>query len=90
LLCAVPVVASDTDGTPEVCRNEQTGLLFPVGDAPALRKAVVWMHDHPEEARAMTERGRELCRDMFCAERMVAQLERVYQRALALARADVA
>jgi glycosyltransferase involved in cell wall biosynthesis len=85
LLCGTPVVASDTDGTREACVDHETGLLFPVGDAPALRRAVVWMHDHPEERAAMTERGRTLCLERFSAERMVEELERVYERALALA-----
>lgn len=86
LLTGTPVIASDTDGTSEVCRDMETGLLFPVGDARALRRAVVWMHDHPEEARAMTERGREECRERFSAERMVSELERVYASGLASAR----
>jgi glycosyltransferase involved in cell wall biosynthesis len=85
LLCGTPVVASDTDGTREACLDRETGLLFPVGDAGALREAVVWMHDHPEERAAMTARGTALCRDRFSAERMVEELERVYDRALSMA-----
>lgn len=86
LLCGTPVIATDTDGTPEACRDRETGLLYPVGDANALREAVVWMHDHPDEAAAMTARGTELCREMFSAERMVEALEDVYADALRKAR----
>lgn len=82
LLSGVVVVATDTDGTGEVCRDRETGLLVPVGDAVALRGAIEWVRSHPDEARAMAQRGREACRVAFSAETMVAELERVYADAL--------
>jgi glycosyltransferase involved in cell wall biosynthesis len=86
LLCGVPPVAYDADGTGEVCRDMETGRLVPVGKWEALAAAILWMKDHPRERAAMAERGREECREAFSAERMVAELERVYARALSLAR----
>ncbi|MCC5824448.1 MAG: glycosyltransferase [Planctomycetes bacterium] len=95
LLCAVPVVASDCDGTPEVCldpftdadipTSRMTGRLFPVGDADRLRAAVRWMHEHPDERQRLGEQGRALCARAFSAETMVAELEDVYRAALARA-----
>jgi len=83
MLCAVPVVATDADGTREACLDGETGKLVPVGDAEAIRDAVRWMADHEEERTAMGVRGRELARDEFSAERMVERLEEVYRDALA-------
>jgi glycosyltransferase involved in cell wall biosynthesis len=37
---AVPVIAADSGGTPELIEHERTGLLFPKGDAMALRAAI--------------------------------------------------
>jgi glycosyltransferase involved in cell wall biosynthesis len=89
LLCGVPVVAYDVDGTSEVCRSEPedraTGLLVDTGDIEGLEHAVRWMAEHPAERRAMAERGRAECRERFSAERMLADLEAVYARALAMA-----
>jgi glycosyltransferase involved in cell wall biosynthesis len=85
LLCTVPVVASDVDGTGEVCREMETGRLVPVADTAVLRGAILWMADHPRERAEMAARGREWCRERFSAERMVLDLERVYERSLALA-----
>lgn len=85
LLCGVCPVAYDVDGTGEVCRDGETGRLVPLGDRAALREAVRWLATHPDERRAMAERGRAWCAERFSAERMVADLEAVYQRALALA-----
>lgn len=92
LLCAVPVVASDCDGTPEACLDpftdpgvpeaRMTGRLFPVGDADRLRAGVRWMHEHPEQRRRIGEQGRALCAHAFSAETMVARLEGVYAEAI--------
>ncbi|MFG0307101.1 MAG: glycosyltransferase family 4 protein [Phycisphaerales bacterium JB040] len=82
MLCAVPVVATDADGTREACLDGETGKLVPVGDADAIRDAVRWMADHEDERHAMGARGRELARDEFSAERMVERLEEVYRDAL--------
>lgn len=83
LLCGVPVVAYDVDGTGEVCRDEQTGLLVDTGDIEGLETAVRWMADHPRERLAMAQRGRDDCRERFSAQRMVQELEKVYARAIA-------
>lgn len=92
LLCGVPVVASDCDGTPEACldpftdptvpEGRMTGRLFPVGDADRLRGAVRWMHENPGERERLGRQGRAICARAFSAETMVAELGDVYARAL--------
>ncbi len=87
LLCGVPVVAYDCDGTREACidvmkeAERGTGRLVTVGDRDGLREAVLWMRDHPEARAAMGQRGRAMCAEMFDAEVMVARLEEVYRQA---------
>jgi glycosyltransferase involved in cell wall biosynthesis len=93
LLCDVPVIAYDVDGTAEACLDPQrvgddrsTGLLVAAGDRPGLRRAVEWMAEHPGQRRDMARRGRDLCRDRFSAATMVRELETVYVRALEMAK----
>ncbi len=86
LLTGVCPVAYDVDGTGEVCRDTETGRLVRLGDRVGLRDAIRWLHEHPAERAAMAARGREECRERFSAERMVAELEKVYARAIELAR----
>jgi glycosyltransferase involved in cell wall biosynthesis len=86
LLCGVPVVAYDVDGTREACIQGRTGRLVPLADRARLREAVQWMYDHPDDRRRLAETGRDLCRVRFSAGHMVAELEKVYARALGLAR----
>jgi glycosyltransferase involved in cell wall biosynthesis len=85
LLAGVPVVAYDADGTREACIDGETGLLVPPGNIDRLRESISRMAAHPAARRAMAERGRDMCRDMFSAERMVDDLERVYDRAMEMA-----
>ena len=86
LLCGVCPVAYDCDGTGEVCREMETGRLVPTGDKEKLRDAILWLKDHPRERAEMAERGREECRVAFSAETMMAELEKVYARAIEMAR----
>jgi glycosyltransferase involved in cell wall biosynthesis len=85
LLCGVPVIAYDVDGTKEICLDGQTGYLLQPRDLEGLRKAVKRMYDAPDDRTRMANTGRELCRVRFSAETMVAELEKVYAQALALA-----
>jgi glycosyltransferase involved in cell wall biosynthesis len=97
LLCGVPVVASDCDGTPEACLDpladpsipeaRATGRLFPVGDAQALRSCVRWMCEHPDKRKRLGEQGRAICAHAFSVEAMITGLEQVYEDALAKASA---
>lgn len=82
LLSDVPVVVYDLDGAPEVCIDGQTGRLVPAGDRAALREAIEWMSDHPAERADMAQRGREMCRERFSVEMMIADLQAVYERVL--------
>ncbi len=88
LLCGVPVVASDTDGTPEVCLDARTdpengtGLLVGVGDPHGIHEAIVWMHERPEQRQEIGQRGRAMCERMFSTDAMIEALERVYEDAI--------
>jgi glycosyltransferase involved in cell wall biosynthesis len=57
LACAVPVVVTDLPGLSEIVRDEDCGLVVPVGDAAAMAAAVGSLWSDREEARAMGQRG---------------------------------
>lgn len=85
LLGRVCPVAYDVDGTGEACIEGRTGKLVALGDRDALRGAIVWLYEQPTERAAMAERGRAMCLDRFSTQTMVAELEKVYARALEMA-----
>jgi glycosyltransferase involved in cell wall biosynthesis len=52
--CGLPVVATAVDGTPEIVRDGETGILIPTGDPPALAAALARILDEPEVAARMS------------------------------------
>ena len=54
-----PVVGARTWGVMDVIDDGQDGLLVPFGDVEALSQAFAYLLEHPSEAQAMGQRGRE-------------------------------
>jgi glycosyltransferase involved in cell wall biosynthesis len=85
LALARPVVATAVGGIPEVISDGTHGRLLPPGNPGELAQAIVWMLEHPAEATAMGERGRQRVLADFSAGRMARQTATVYRTALAQA-----
>ncbi|MTD13750.1 glycosyltransferase [Nakamurella sp. YIM 132087] len=56
----LPVVASTSSGIPDIVRHGETGLLVPVGDAPALASSLISVLTDRAMATAMGRAGRQL------------------------------
>jgi glycosyltransferase involved in cell wall biosynthesis len=78
-----PVVATDAGGTATVVDNGETGLLATVGDVGALAAHLDRLARDPELRRQMGELGARRMRERFSTERMVNDVERLYERLLA-------
>jgi glycosyltransferase involved in cell wall biosynthesis len=66
-----PVICSRTRGQVDVLEEGVTGVFVPVGDAAALRAAMLELWNDPDRARAMGEKGRRYIEkyhslDKFC------------------------
>lgn len=83
LALAVPVVATDVGGLPEIIRPFETGLLVPYGQSQAMADAVIWILEHPAEAREMATRGQQVVRREFTAHQMAARTVEVYRKVAA-------
>jgi len=78
MAAAKPVVATDGGGIPEIVQQEVTGLLVPMGDAPAMAAAISRLLGDPQLRRVMGRRGWERVRDHFTLERTVGAIESLY------------
>lgn len=78
-----PVVATNGGGVPEIVVDGVTGLLVPMGDAPAMAEAIEWMLVHPDEARQMGRRGRQRVLQHYTLDQMAEKISGVYSEVLA-------
>jgi glycosyltransferase involved in cell wall biosynthesis len=83
LAAGVPVIATDAGGTATVVDDGETGLLAPVGDIGALASALVRMRDDAELRGRFGEAGRRRMRERFSVDRMVDDVDALYERVLA-------
>lgn len=75
---ALPVVATDVGGIPEVVRPGVNGRLVPPDDSGALADAVVALMDDPAGAAALGRAGRADIERHYTFDRMVEGFEQLY------------
>jgi glycosyltransferase involved in cell wall biosynthesis len=75
-----PIVAYDCDGAGEVCLPNETGFLVPPGGVRELTERLLQLAGDASLRERLGQRGRELVRDSFSVERMVNDLEALYQK----------
>ncbi len=80
MACGKPVVATTVGGIPEVVVHEETGLLVPPRDPPAMAAAMVRLLADRGLRQQMGEAGLARVRTHFSAEAMVQHTLRVYQQ----------
>jgi glycosyltransferase involved in cell wall biosynthesis len=82
MLMGIPVSATAVDGVPELVTHFQTGLLSLPGDPVGLVENIIWLLDNPAEAQRMAKNTEDRVLPAFGAERMVEQIENLYDRLL--------
>jgi len=80
LAAGKPVVAYDCDGAREVCLDNETGFLVPVGDLLSVSDRLEKLLEQPHTRECLGTRGRELVKEWFPTQRMVDDLHALYLR----------
>jgi glycosyltransferase involved in cell wall biosynthesis len=80
--CGRAMIASDVPGCREIVIHEQTGLLFPVDDAPALAAAMEKLAGAPQLRARYASAARNLVVEKFAANIIGAQTVVLYLRLL--------
>ena len=83
LACALPCVASNAGGIPELIEHEKTGLLVARGDAAGLADALQRLADEPAARVRLDRLGRERAERLLDWSLPAARLEALYERTLA-------
>jgi len=79
MAAGLPVVACDVGGNPEAVVDGVTGRLVPPRDPTALASAMAEILADPGKGRSMGEAGRERASEQFSVERMVREIEEMYE-----------
>jgi len=82
LATGTPVIGSDAGGIPEIVRPNETGSLFPAGDAAALAAAIRETLSNREKTAALCRRGRALVESQHSRDHMLDGLDALYRRYL--------
>ena len=80
LLMERPTVASRVGGMPEAVRHEETGILVPPADPPALAAAIERLLADRGEAQRLARAGRALMLERFTLTRTGSDLASLYSR----------
>lgn len=81
----LPVIATRVGGNPELIESGMTGTLVPPADSESLAHAILGYLVDQGTARRHAKAAQHVVRDRFSLERMVANYESLYERALAAA-----
>jgi len=77
-----PVIATDGGALPEIVIPGETGLLVPMGNAPAMAEAMRTLLSDPVRAAAMGAAGRQRVRERFTIAHTVRKMESIYEHLL--------
>ena len=77
-----PVVATRVGGLPDIITDAQTGFLVPPRDPDALAAAVLRVLREPETSVRIGREAQTVARGRFTSERLVSDMESLYQRLL--------
>jgi glycosyltransferase involved in cell wall biosynthesis len=83
--CGRPMVATDVPGCREIVRPDETGLLVPVDDAPALYAAIEKLAATPALRAKFGAAARRLVEEKFSADAIGRQTVDLYRRLVSVA-----
>lgn len=82
LLLGVPTVTTRVGGFTDVVIDGVTGFLASPKNPHSLAAAIAKMLDNPNQAKQMAKEGRQLCADLFDAERTGREVVNIYHNVL--------
>jgi glycosyltransferase involved in cell wall biosynthesis len=79
MMCEKPCIASAVGGTSEAVVHNETGFLVEYGNADELADVISGVLSDPQKAKEMGKKGKEQVLRKFTWERIVTEIEEVYE-----------
>jgi len=76
---AKPVISTRVAAIPEVVEDGRSGILVPPKDVDMLSDAICYLIEHPEEAKRLGQRGRQIIEQRYNLKRYISQHARLYE-----------
>lgn len=78
----IPTVATNVSSIPEIVEDKKTGRLVPIENSQKLAEAISYLLNHPDEAKKMGLRGREVVEKKFKIDRMIDNFEMIFLQSI--------
>lgn len=82
MACARPVIATDVGGVRDLIGDNQRGILVKSGDVAGLAETILNLAQNTRLRRELGEKGREFVRSRFDKERLIKDMELLYNNIL--------
>lgn len=84
MACGRPVIGTNSGGTPEIIKDEVTGILVPPRDSDALARAIIRLSKDEELWKRLSMEGRKIIEECFNGSRFIRDMEGIYKEAVGL------
>ena len=81
-----PLITTTTGGLPEVCIEGKTGIQVPLFSSSSVAKAISVLKSNPTLKTKMGERAKKLILEKFTMQKMLDNMEKIYQKAKAFSK----
>jgi len=78
----LPVIVSDVGDHSRLIRDGENGFLVPAGDTKAFSEKILFLLNHPEEAKQIGTEARKTVLSRYSKERMLQDTEKLYEELL--------
>jgi N-acetyl-alpha-D-glucosaminyl L-malate synthase BshA len=82
MACKVPSIATRVGGIPELIDDDETGLLYPVGDVDAMAEGAIGLLQGGGRLQQMREAGRRAAQKRYCHTLVLPQYVKYYESLL--------
>ena len=83
MACKVPAIATRVGGVPELIDDQETGLLYSVGDVEGMSKGALSLLKNPDQLQTMRDAARKTAQKRFCSTLVLPQYVKYYEQVLA-------
>ena len=82
MACKVPPIATRVGGVPELIDDNETGLLYDVGDVDGMAQGAIGLLKDPDRLQEMRDTARRMAQKRFCSTLVLPQYVKYYESVL--------